>query len=116
MPELILSRVVEEWTPAFYISGLFKEVRPIVTGETTYQDLIGMFGSDYEMPPEADFTKGDEYEYRCSYFPKCPTGAKCFVVSTPEPLQEKDVLNVSCRLMGKKIPVYAGKTIRRVKK
>lgn len=37
-------------------------MRPIVKADTSYQDLIGMFGSDYEMPPMADFEKGDEIE------------------------------------------------------
>lgn len=84
---------------------------------TTYQDLIGMFGSEYEMPPVADFEKGDENEYRCPYIPSCPTGANCFAVATPEPLQEKEILNVSCRLCGnRKIPIYAGKAQRRIKK
>ena len=97
-----------------YTMITIKEVRPIVTTVTTYQDLIGMFGSEYEMPPEADFEKGDENEYRCPYIPSCPTGAKCFAVATPEPLQEKDVLNVNCRLFGnRKIPIYAGKAQRR---
>ena len=100
-----------------YITIIFKEVRPTMPTVTTYQDLIGMFGSKYEMPPAADFEKGDENEYRCPYIPSCPAGAKCFVVATPEPLQEKDVLNVKCRLYGnRKIPVYAGKAVRRNRK
>ena len=57
-----------------------------------------MFGSKYEMPPVADFEKGDENEYRCPYIPSCPAGANCFAVATPEPLQEKEILNVTCRL------------------
>ena len=56
-----------------------------------------MFGSKYEMPPVADFEKGDENEYRCPYIPSCPAGANCFAVATPEPLQEKEILNVTCR-------------------
>ena len=75
-----------------------------------------MFGSKYEMPPVADFEKGDENEYRCPYIPSCPAGANCFAVATPEPLQEKEILNVTCRLCGnRKIPIYAGKA-RRSKK
>ena len=76
-----------------------------------------MFGSEYEMPPVADFEKGDENEYRCPYIPSCPAGANCFAVATPEPLQEKEILNVSCRLCGnRKIPIYAGKAQRSIKK
>lgn len=72
-----------------------------------------MFGSKYEMPPVADFEKGDENEYRCPYIPSCPAGANCFAVATPEPLQEKEILNVTCRLCGnRKIPIYAGKARR----
>ena len=100
-----------------YITIIFKEVRPIVASVDTYQDLIGMFGSEYEMPPEAVFEKGDENEYRCPYIPSCPTGANCFVVATPEPLREKDVLNVKCRLYGnRKIPIYAGKAVNKHRK
>ena len=84
---------------------------------TTYQDLIGLFGSKYEMPPESDYDNGDENEYRCPYTPSCPSGAQCFVVATPKPLQEKDVLNVKCRLLGnRKIPIFAGKAQRKNKK
>ncbi len=75
--------------------------------DTAYQRLIEMFGAEYEMPSKEDFDKGDRTEYRCPYNPKCPTGAKCFIVATPEPLHRMDVLNVYCRLIGKKIPVYA---------
>ena len=92
---------------------LLWEERAIKTSVTTYQDLIGMFGSKYEMPPVADFEKGDENEYRCPYIPSCPAGANCFAVATPEPLQEKEILNVTCRLCGnRKIPIYAGKARR----
>lgn len=113
MPELILSLVVEELASAF-LSSQEWEVRPIVKAEITYQDLVGMFGSDYEMPPVADFEKGDEVEYRCPYIPKCPTKAKCFAVATPKPLQENEVLNIKCHLCGdRKIPVYAGAAARR---
>ena len=75
--------------------------------QMTYQRLVEMFGAEYKMPPEEDYDKGDETEYRCPYNPKCPTGSKCFIVATPEPLHKNDVLNVYCRLLGKKIPVYA---------
>ena len=93
------------------------EVRPIVTDKVTYKDLLRMFGSEYEMPPEVDFKKGDEIEYRCPYNSKCPAGANCFVIATPEPLQEREILNVKCRLCGnQKIPVYAGLAERRVRK
>ena len=75
-----------------------------------------MFGADYEMPSEVDFEKGDEIEYRCPYIPKCPAKANCFAVGTPEPLQEKEILNIKCRLGGnRKIPVYAGLAARRKK-
>ena len=75
--------------------------------ECTYQDLQVMFGMDFEMPP-ATAMKGDVYEYRCPYITKCPANAKCFATSTPEPLQDGDILNIKCRLCGnKKIPVYA---------
>lgn len=91
-------------------------MRPIIKADTSYQDLIGMFGSDYEMPPMADFEKGDEIEYRCPYIPKCPTKAKCFAVATPKPLQENEVLNIKCHLCGdRKIPVYAGAAARKVR-
>ena len=76
--------------------------------EDTYQRLVDLFGAEFEMPPKEKFDKGDRTEYRCPYNPKCPTGAKCFIVATPEPLHRMDVLNVYCRLIGKKIPVYAG--------
>lgn len=91
-------------------------MRPILKADTTYQDLIGMFGSDYEMPPEADFEKGDEIEYRCPYIPKCPAKAKCFAIGTPKPLQENEVLNIKCRLCGnRKIPIYAGEAAKRTR-
>lgn len=80
---------------------------PIVSSNMTYKDLQAMFGAFYQMPSETSM-KGDVIEYRCPYIPKCPAGAKCFAVATPEPLQDNDVLNVACRLCGnKKIPVYA---------
>lgn len=61
-------------------------MRPIVKADTSYQDLIGMFGSDYEMPPMADFEKGDE------------------------------ILNIKCHLCGdRKIPVYAGAAARKIR-
>lgn len=115
MPELIFSLEVKELASALlFLIPQEWEVRPIIRAETTYQDLVGMFGSDYEMPPEADFEKGDEIEYRCPYIPKCPAKANCFVVGTPKPLQEKEVLNIKCRLCGnRKIPVYAGSAARR---
>ena len=116
MPELISSQVVEKLTSAFLYHRTIKEVRPIKTS-VTYQDLIGMFGSKYEMPPADDFDKGDENEYRCPYIPSCLAGAKCFAVATPVPLQENDVLNVTCRLCGnRKILIYAGKAHRSIKK
>lgn len=116
MPELISSQVVEDSTSALF-HKTFKEVRAIKTPVITYQDLIGMFGSEYEMPPVADFEKGDKNEYRCPYISRCPAGANCFAVATPEPLQEKEILNVTCRLCGnRKIPIYAGKAQRSIKK
>ena len=85
--------------------------------EITYQDMIGLFGSDYEMPPAAHFEEEVEFEYRCPYHSKCPTGAHCFVVSTPVPLQDTDILNVRCRYCGNsKIPVYAKLAAKIVKK
>ncbi len=80
---------------------------PIVSGTMTYQDLLDMFGSFYQMPAEESM-KGDVVEYRCPYTLKCPAGANCFAAATPKPLQDEDILNVKCRLCGnKKIPVYA---------
>ena len=76
--------------------------------DITYQQLVDLFGAEYEMPPKEEFDKGDVTEYRCPYNPKCPTGAKCFIVATPEPLHRMDILNVYCRYIRKKIPVYAG--------
>ena len=117
MPELIFSPRVEIGSGFVYITIIFKEVRPMKAEVTTYEDLIGMFGSKYEMPPLVDFEKGDENEYRCPYIPSCPTGAKCFAVATPEPLQENVVLNITCRLCGnRKIPIYARKAQRNIKK
>lgn len=85
----------------------FKEVRPIVSEECTYQDLQVMFGMEFEMPPETAM-RGDVYEYRCPYITKCPANARCFAAATPEPLQDRDILNIKCRLCGnKKIPIYA---------
>lgn len=75
-----------------------------------------MFGSDYDMPPMADFERGDEIEYRCPYHSKCPADANCFVVGTPQPLQDHDILNVKCRLCGTKIPIYARTAARRIRK
>lgn len=73
-----------------------------------------MFGSEYEMPPEEDFEKGDKIEYRCPYSSKCPAGARCFSVATPKPLQASDILNVKCRLFGsRKIPFYAGQAVKK---
>lgn len=75
--------------------------------ECTYQDLQEMFGMYFEMPP-AEKMKGDIVEYRCPYMSKCPSNAKCFVITTPEPLHDGDILNIKCRLCGnKKIPIYA---------
>lgn len=87
----------------------------IVTGNNkTYKDLLKMFGSDYEMPPETEYYKYNEIEYRCPYIPKCPTGAKCFSVATPKLLDERDVLYVKCRLCGnRKIPFYAGQSVNK---
>lgn len=106
MPKWISSLEVEDSLRHFVLT-VFEEVRPIVREECTYQDLQVMFGMDFEMPP-ATAMKGDVYEYRCPYITKCPANAKCFATSTPEPLQDGDILNIKCRLCGnKKIPVYA---------
>lgn len=73
----------------------------------SYQDLQRLFGPYFPMPAEA-YMKGDVYEYRCPYHSMCPAKADCFSTATPEPLQDCDILNVTCRLCGnKKIPVYA---------
>lgn len=91
-------------------------MRPIVDHNITYRDLIGMFGSTYEMPPEAAFERGDEVEYRCPYHSVCPAHANCFAVSSPEPLYERDIINIKCRLCGnRKIPVYAGLSANYIK-
>lgn len=72
-----------------------------------YGELQKMFGSFYSMPPE-EMLVVKEIEYRCPYQERCEARAKCFAVSTPEPLGDDDVLYVRCRLMGgDKIPVYA---------
>ena len=97
------------WRISFGIFDLnnFKEVRPIVSSNHTYQDLQVMFGMEFIMPP-AEEMKGDVVEYRCPYIIKCPAKANCFAAATPEPLQDGDILNIRCRLCGnKKIPIYA---------
>lgn len=97
------------WRISFGIFDLnnFKEVRPIVNGKCTYQDLQVMFGMEFIMPP-AEEMKGDVVEYRCPYIIKCPAKANCFAAAAPEPLQDGDILNIRCRLCGnKKIPIYA---------
>lgn len=71
-----------------------------------------MFGHDYHMPPESEYLKQEEVEYRCPYIERCPAGAKCFATATSEPLHEDSILNVKCRLINKKIPVYAAYAIR----
>lgn len=73
----------------------------------TYKELQSMFSPYYSMPSET-YMKGDVIEYRCPYIPKCPAGARCFAIATPEPLQAGDILYVKCRLCGNsKIPIYA---------
>lgn len=73
----------------------------------TYQDLKLMFGIEHDMPPEEEM-RGDVLEYRCPYTDMCPANANCFAVATPKPLQDDDILNVKCKLIGnKKIPIYA---------
>lgn len=90
-----------------YNKNTLKEVRPIVSKHKTYEDLQQMFGPYYPMPP-ATVLAEEEIEYRCPYISRCETGANCFAVATPEPLQDSDILNVKCRLLGgKKLPVYA---------
>ena len=94
----------------------FEEVRFILSDIRTYQDLQRMFGAYYAMPAES-YMKGDIYEYRCPYIPRCPAGANCFATATPEPLQDGDVLNVKCRLCGnQKIPIYATSAARYIRK
>lgn len=82
-------------------------MRPIVSKHKTYEELQQMFGPYYPMPP-ATVLAEEEIEYRCPYISRCETGANCFAVATPEPLQDSDILNVKCRLLGgKKLPIYA---------
>lgn len=97
----------------FLYSAYYRlEVRPIVTDTTEYQDLVAMFGQDYPMPPESEYLKQEEVEYRCPYIERCPAGAKCFATAASEPLQQDSILNVKCRLINKKIPIYAAYAIR----
>jgi hypothetical protein len=90
-----------------FILNNHTEVRPIVTSNHTYQDLLVMFGMEFVMPP-AEAMRGDVVEYRCPYIAKCPAEANCFAAAAPEPLQDGDILNIKCRLCGnQKIPIYA---------
>ena len=82
MPESISSLYVGIDSGFLYQCYNNKGVRPIVKADSTYEDLLGMFGSEYEMPPQAVFEKGDEIEYRCPYIPRCPARANCFAVGT----------------------------------
>lgn len=113
MPELIFSLCDKVDSGLIYVKG----GEAIIKVDKTYQDLLRMFGSFYEMPPESEFEKRDEIVYRCPYNSKCPAGANCFVVAAPEPLQERTILNVKCRLCrNQKIPIYAGPAANWVKK
>lgn len=86
----------------------------IIKEKITYGELIGMFGTEFEMPPLGDYMKGDEIEYRCPYHSKCPANANCFAIGTPKVLHEDDVLNIKCRLCDDKIPVYARLAANRI--
>ena len=73
-----------------------------------YQDFVDTLSSECKTPVVTDFDSGVEYEYRCPFHSKCPAKAYCFIVSTPVPLQDGDILNVRCRCCGNdKISVYA---------
>ena len=87
----------------FYI---LHEEENAIKEKKTYHELQIMFGEYYAMPPET-LLEMSEIEYRCPYRRLCPTGANCFVVATPAPLEDKDILYIRCRLAGQKIPIYA---------
>lgn len=88
-------------------------MRLIVSEETEYKDLIAMFGQAYPMPPESEYLKQEEVEYRCPYIDRCPAKAKCFATATSAPLSEDSILNVKCRLLhNKKIPIYAAYAVK----
>lgn len=57
MPGYISSQEVEDLLRHF-ILNIFKEVRPIVSSNHTYQDLQVMFGREFIMPP-VEAMRGD---------------------------------------------------------
>ena len=88
-------------------------MRPIVNEKTEYNDLVMMFGQEYDMPPESEYLKQEEVEYRCPYIDRCPAKAKCFATATSAPLRKDSILNVKCRLLhNKKIPIYAAYAVK----
>ena len=73
----------------------------------SYKDLMGMFGSKYNIPPLEDYRTKDEVVYRCPYMSDCPGKYKCVVAVSTKPIEDTLEFNVFCRLCGEKIPIYA---------
>lgn len=69
----------------------------------TYYDLQKLFSKKHRIPPAENYTRNVEVVYRCPYIPDCPGNYNCFIIATPNPLEQDVILNLNCKLCNEKI-------------